>query len=320
MARRFAEPRERLAVLGATSPVGGHLKAALVARGVPSDKVELYGHGGDIAILSEYDGEARLVQPALELDASRYGAVFVCEAGHDAGALTAAARGGTVVVDLSGTLPIGDGADGRLAKVPHPVTLLLHPILAALDAELGLLHASAFVMRPAADFGEPGLEELREQTVHLLRFESTPTDVFGRQLAFSVVPEHLFPEDDRDVSARVAEECRELLGSDARLSVSMALVPTFLGHAIAIHAAVSRGTAEDALDALRRVKGVRVTKDPDVGTTLDAPEGPGLLVARGTTDPDGTVRLWVLGSDAAAIAAVRALDVASAAGVFVNAS
>jgi len=38
-------------------------------------------------------------------------------------------------------------------------------------------------------------------SVHLLRFEPTPTDVFGRQLAFNVLPEHLFPSGEEAAGA-----------------------------------------------------------------------------------------------------------------------
>jgi aspartate-semialdehyde dehydrogenase len=328
MARPFPELRERVAVLGAASPVGGHVKSALASRNVPGERVSLYGHARDVAVISEYDGEARLVQPVGDLDASLYGAVFVCEPGHDEGALTAAATGGTLVVDLSGTIAgawlagTPQTEPGRhLVAVPHPVSLMLEPLLVALHGAVGLTGASAFVLRPAADFGPPGLEELREQTVHLLRFESTPTDVFGRQLAFSVIPEHLFPPEEKDAAARVAAECRALVGApELRLAVSMALVPTFLGHAIALHVELARGGAADALAALAGVRGVVVASDPEVGTNLDAPEEPGLVVARVDSAGTGLVRLWVLGSEPGAVAAARALGVASAAGVFVNVS
>ena len=328
MARPFAESGERIAVLGAASPAGGHVKSALADRHVPGERVALYGHARDVAVISEYDGEARLVQPVGDLDASRYGAVFVCEPGHDEGALAAAASGGTLVVDLSGTLSGAwlavtpeDAGDRRMVAVPHPVSLMLAPLLVALDGALGLAGVSAFVMRPAADFGPPGLEELREQTVHLLRFEATPTEVFERQLAFSVIPEHLFPSGDTAVGERVAAECRALVGlPDLRLAVSLALVPTFLGHAIALHVELVRGGVTDALAALADVSGVVLASDPNVGTSLDAPEEPGLLVARVASAGGGLLRLWVLASEPGAVAATRALDVASAAGVFVNAS
>lgn len=328
MARPFADPLGRIAVLGAASPAGGHVKAALADQGVPGQRVDLYGHARDVAVLSEYDGEARLVLPVDEMDAGRLAAVFVCEPGHDGVTLAAAAATGTLVVDLSGTIgthPLAGGPEGapepRLVAVPHPISLLLDPVLRALDGALGLAAVSATIFRPAADFGPPGLEELREQTVHLLRFESTPTEVFGRQLAFSVIPEHLCPDGESDAGARVEADCRALLGSpDLRITVSTALVPVFLGHAIALHVEVQRGGAAEALAALGASTGVAVASDPGVGSNLDAPEEPGVLVARVDSTSRGRLRLWVLGSDPGAIAAARALDVASAAGIFVNVS
>jgi hypothetical protein len=78
--------------------------------------------------------------------------------------------------------------------------------------------------------------------------------------------------------------------------------------------------AADVLAALGKVRGVRVVKDPEIGTNLDAPEDPGLLVTRAVSEGEGVVRLWVLGSEPGALAAARALELASAAGAFVNAS
>jgi aspartate-semialdehyde dehydrogenase len=328
MARPFAETRTRIAVLGAASPEGAHLKTALANRNVPGERVVLYGHGRDVAVISEYDGEARLVQPAVDLDAGQYGSVFVCERGHDAGALVAASSAGTFVVDLTGTIPGARlagtpqyGAAARVVSIPHPLSLALEALLGALHRALGLSFASAFILRPASDFGQPGLEELREQTVRLLRFESAPTDVFGRQLAFSVIPEHLFQSGEDDCGARIGAECRALLGAPAlRIAVSTALTPTFLGHAIALHAELDRGAAEDARQALAGVPGVVLASDPEVGTNLDAPEEPGLVVARVEDAGPGVVRLWVLASEPGAVAAVRAIDVASSAGVLVKPS
>jgi aspartate-semialdehyde dehydrogenase len=192
MARPIADRAEgRVAVLGAASPAGAHLKAALAERGIPGARVSLFGLHREIAVLSEYDGEARLVQTANELDAAGYDVVFVCEVGYDAAGLREAASSGTLVVDMTGTAPgavlTGSPAaspEARVVAVPHPLTTLLVSLLAPIQKAIGLVRVSAHVLRPSSDFGEPGLEELREQTVHLLRFEPTPTSVFGRQLAF----------------------------------------------------------------------------------------------------------------------------------------
>jgi len=324
MARPTADRAlRRIAVLGAASPAGAYVKAALADRGVAGNRVDLYGHRSDVAVLSEYDGEARLVQAAGELEAGGCAAVFVCELGYEGQGLAAAAESGTLVVDLTGSIPgavlagsTASSAGRRIVAVPHAVTTLLTGILAPLHAALGVTRASAFVLRPASDFGEAGLEELREQTVHLLRFESTPTDVFGRQLAFNVLPEHLFPLGEDASSARIVHECRLVIAApEFPITLSQALVPTFFGHAVAAQIECARFARDEAVAALRAAPGVTVAADPDTGSTLDAPEEPGVLVARVDAVGPSTLSLWALGSEAGATAAARAIAVAAEAGV-----
>jgi aspartate-semialdehyde dehydrogenase len=324
MARRSTEPATgRIAVLGAAAPLGAHLRAALADRGVPGARVTLFGRRRSVAVLSEYDGEARLVQSSDELDAAACDVVFVCERGDDGASLAAAASGGTLVIDTTGSIPgavlagsAGISAGARIVGVAHPVAAMLAGLLDPLHRAIGVTRVSAFVLRPASDFGEPGLEELREQTVHLLRFEPTPTDVFGRQLAFNVVPEHLFPAGEETAGARVVREVRAILGAEELpVAVSQALVPTFFGHAIAAHVELARPARNEALAAWRAAAGVALASDPDVGATLDAPERPGLLIARVDGEPGSALRVWALGSEAGPAAAAAAIEAAAAAGV-----
>jgi len=324
MARPIADPAGgRIAVLGAASPAGAHLKAALADRGIPGGRMALFGLQREVAVLSEYDGEARLVQAAAELDAAAYDAIFVCELGHDLAGLTQAAALGTLVVDMTGSIPgavlkgaSGDAKDARLVAVPHEVTLLLARLLAPIQRAIGVTRVSAFVLRPASDFGEGGLEELREQTVHLLRFEPTPTEVFGRQLAFNVLPEHLFPLGEDAAATRVVRETRAILGTpDLPIAVSQALVPVFFGHAIAVHVDLVHLGGSEALAAWREAAGVEISSDPDTGATLDAPEGSGILVSRVDAIAGSTLRVWALGSEAGAAAAARAIAAGVDAGI-----
>ena len=324
MARRPADlPAGRLAVLGAASPAGAHLKAALADRGVPGDRVELFGQDSEVAVLSEYDGEARLVQPASRLDPAAHAGVFVCETGHDAAGLLAAARAGTLIVDLVGALPEAPLAGtpdargpARLVAVPHPVSMMLASLLEPLHRGLGLARVSAFVLRPASDFGEGGLEELREQTVRLLRFESTPTALFGRQLAFNVIPGHLAPDPEDGAAERIARECGALLGSASLpIVVSLAIAPIFFGHGIAAHVDLLRGGKDEAAALLRSASGVRLAQGEDEGAVLDAPEGPGLSVARIDATPGPALRIWALASEAGASAAGAAVRLGHEAGI-----
>jgi aspartate-semialdehyde dehydrogenase len=315
--------RGRIAVLGAASPAGAHLKAALADRGIPGERVVLFGHQREVAVLSEYDGEARLVQAVDDLDVAAYDAVFVCELGHDDVGLAAAAASGTLVVDMTGSMPgtvlagaSRASADTRLVSVPHAVTSLLVGLLEPIHRAIGVARVSAFVLRPASDFGEAGLEELREQTVRLLRFEKTPTEVFGRQLAFNVLPEHLFPLGEEAAAERVVRESRALLGApELPFDLSQALVPTFFGHAVSAHIELVHEGGAEALAAWRAVPGIEIAADPAAGATLDAPEGTGLLIARMDAIPPRTLRVWALGSEVGATAAARAIAAGIEAGV-----
>ena len=310
MAHRSAEKATgKIAILGAASPAGARLRAALADRGVEGARVALYGASSEVAVLSEYDGEARLVQPVGELDPASCAAVFVCEAGHDPVPLSRAASAGTVVVDLSGSVA---GA----TRVPHPIAGALAAILAPLEAALGLVRVSAVVLRPAADFGEPGMDELREQTVRLLRFEKTPTDVFGRQLAFNVVPDPLLPEEEVEGAARIESDTRALLfRPDLPLAVTTALVPIFLGHAVSLHVDLARGNASDASEALADAPGVTLAGRDDAGCTMDVVEDEGIVVTEPGDAGAGSLRIWAVIADAGRTAASRAVEAADTAGV-----
>lgn len=312
-----------LALLGAASPSGVRVKAALAERGVPGERVSLYGRQRDVAVLSDYDGEARLVQPAEEFVAASHVAVFVCEPATEPARLLEAADRGTLVVDLTGTIAPSTFADAeavrdgaRLVAVAHPAASMLAAVLGPLHATCGLARVSAFVLRPAGDFGEAGLEELREQVVHLLRFEPVPQRVFGRQIAFNVVPEHLLPEGEGAASARMVGEIRALLGAaDLPLTVSAALVPAFLGHAASLHVDVARGGLAEALEALAAAAGVIVDREGEAGTTVDAPEDAGVVVARCDEAAPGMLTMWAAAADAGAAPAASAIEAADAAGV-----
>ena len=310
MARRSAEPagHRRIAVVGAASPSGARLKTALADRGVDGSRVALYGPASEVAVLSEYDGEARLVQPVAELDPEECAAVFVCEPGHDA-KLARAAAAGTLVVDLSATV---EGA----RPVAHPIAVALGAILAPLHAASVIRRASIVVLRPAADFGEPGLEELREQTVRLLRFEKTPTDVFERQLAFNVIPDHLLPDEEAASGERIVFELRAALGDpDVPIELTTALIPIFLGHAVSLHVELERGGVEDARAALAGAAGLTVPPDGEAGCTMDVVEEDGITVASVSAGGPRSVRIWAIVADAGRAAASRAVEVADAAGV-----
>ena len=130
-------------------------------------------------------------------------------------------------------------------------------------------------------------------------------EVFGRQLAFNVLP----GED----GAAVAGEVARLLGWQLpRLTVALAWVPVFHGHTVLLRVLPEEAAgAEEIAEALSASEGVRGPSEGSAQTPLEAGEGARVEVARVRDDGLGGVWLWAVAGDADAVAAEQALRMAA---------
>jgi len=322
------EGKARVAVVGAATFEGGRLREELARHGVPGGRVDLYGSARGEAVLSEYGGEARLIQEPDVEEIARQDVVFLCEKSEAADRILRAAGRGATLIDLTGrhsgahgvrlvhhelAPPPPEGPDGLLAA-PHPIAVVLAEILHPLHREIGILDAVAMVLRPAADFGESGLEELREQTTRLLRFERPPKDTFGHQLAFNLIPQGLLAGEEGGLEGRVAAEVASLLGwGTARLAVRLVTVPVFLGHAIAVRLRLERETDASAVaTVLGRGRPPGPSRRKPAGTPLAAPEERRTDVSEVVGDGTGGFWIWAIAGEVGAAAAAEAVLAASA--------
>ena len=129
----------RAAVLGSTTSCGTRLRQMLAEFGVPGSRVDLYAAVDSAEpILSEYKGEARLVQkPDLDELLSR-DVVFLCETGKFVEGVADRVASVTAAIDvanarkagLQATLvhmdvnPKAAGAPRGLFAVPHDLSTL----------------------------------------------------------------------------------------------------------------------------------------------------------------------------------------------------
>lgn len=247
MSRRSADRpgQTRIAVVGASTSAGLHLRERLAERGVPGARVDLYGASKGEAVISEYDGEARLVQEPRSGEAAGHDVLFICEPGEPSKRMADAMKAGTLVVDLVACLDDGnrlprvhmdinpEAAQGSPLAVPHPLSILLSDLVGPLDRELGLAELVAVILRPASDFGKDGVEELREQTVGLLNFARVPAETFGRQLAFNIVPQACLAGEEPGLEERVARDLAAVLGWErCRATLRLLAAPVFYGHCL----------------------------------------------------------------------------------------
>jgi aspartate-semialdehyde dehydrogenase len=325
----------KIAVTGAAGRTGQAVRTILAAEHrVPADKVRLLEHGGEEAIISEYAGQATLIG-ALEPEALEdRDLVFLCgSAAESAGCLLWQRKQNSLFVDLSGAAaargeaPVvnlaveGTVLAGRPATVaaPHALSYALSTLLAPIEAAAGVASTVAVLHRPAADFGEAGLEELHKQTVSLLNFGEVPKQTYGRQIAFNLVPQTLLDEGDGGepgLDARVGGEIRRVLGwPTSRAAVRVLIAPVFHGHTGLVHVKPSRKMSmREVADALKGVKGVAVTGSARAAPTpVEIAERPELVVVSVAPDggEEGDFWIWFAGGDLPTHAARNAVEIAA---------
>ncbi len=307
---RFADPGDavRVAVVGAPTTDGGLLREALARHGVAGSRVDLYGTTRGETVLSEYDGEARLIQePDLE-EVVDHRIIFLCEEGALAEQVVQAAGEDTVVIDLlDRELPIE-----RVHAVPHSLSLLVADVLRPVSQAFELVEVTAIVLRPAADFGERGVEELREQTVGLLSFNEVAAETFGLQLAFNLIPQHRMKDGSQALEARLAGEVSRLLEwPDIRIACRLITAPLFYGHGVQLRFRLGQPAATEDLQAVFDSAGFAATGDGSPPVTPLEVTGESLTRVSGLAEDGlGAYWLWAVAGETADRGAQHAVRLA----------
>src|SRR5262249_28128160 len=114
-----------------------------------------------------------------------------------------AVRAGCTAVDLSYAMEgktlvrapwiereFGSGGEHDIqansAVAAHPASVTLALLLARAKKAGRLRHAAALVFEPASERGKAGMDELHQQTVSLLSFQTLPKIIFDSQVAFNL--------------------------------------------------------------------------------------------------------------------------------------
>lgn len=264
-AARFRR-KAHVALFDATTLAARGVKDQLAARGFPAASIRLFTSSADASSnLTEFKGEPMLVtEPDIDT-LENLDIAFLCGSPVDgARYLDWAGRVGFVAVDLSGAAASGAAplvnasvnpeailqGPGVIAT-PHPIAQILSTVLAAVRKRCGLQEAIVVVLQPASHHGEPGIDELYKQTASLLSFADMPREIFGRQLAFNLIPGFAAEETQGwdALHADLAEEVRGITGGSYALGVQVIQAPVFHGHAVMAHVVLDSGRSADDLAA-----------------------------------------------------------------------
>ncbi len=291
--------KAHVALFDATSLTAKGVKEQLVARSFPIASMRLYTSRTDPdANLTEFAGEAMLVT-APDIDAlGRLDIAFLCGTREEgARYLDWAGRKGFVAIDLTtassdaGPVPLvnvnvnPDAIPGKpgLVATPRPIAQFLSTLLDPIHRACGLEAVRAVIFQPASECGEEGIEELYQQTLGLLNFQEAPRQVFGRQVAFNLIPAGLYRKSGAPAGADPAaleQEVMRITGGAYHLSAEVVLAPVFHCHAAMVHVRLPGGKGrEDLLASLRESRAVSLTPAEEPVTPVQQAGKSGVRVA-----------------------------------------
>ena len=261
----------RIAVAGASSLLGKELKEALTESPLASASFVLLEEKEAQGQLDQIGDEVTVVQAIG--DNSFENIDFTFFAGSED--LTRrywrqALSAGSTVLDLTGALDEEPGVLVRTAWMADALgspDLLTKAVVPANAAALALAlmldrlqevaeirFMSATVMQPASEYGKDALDELHQQTVSLLSFQTMPRAVFDTQVAYNMLAS--FGESATaslaTAEARIRRHYAALAGNRLpELRLQLLHAPVFHGHTFSICIELERpvplATIEDAL-------------------------------------------------------------------------
>jgi aspartate-semialdehyde dehydrogenase len=307
----------RIAIVGAASLRGKELNEALGESPFAAADFVLMDDQEAIGQLEAVGDEVTFIQKIT--DASFVQADFTFFTGS--AELTrkhweTAVRAGSAVIDLSGALDTEKDAVVLApwvqesvtplnlqtpAAVPaHPAALMLALLLGQVRQASAVRSAFATVLEPASEYGRGAMDELHQQTVSLLSFQSLPKALYDIQIAFNATPA-AGPEGKIDLQATEARVRRHyaLLAAGRLPAVAIQLVhaPVFHGHTMSIGLDLERAmTAEQLRQLLAASEHIEVaSSDEDAPSNLVA-AGQELVLVRVRSAEDeatATNRFWL---------------------------
>jgi aspartate-semialdehyde dehydrogenase len=325
----------RVAIVGAATLKGKEVAEMINERNFPAVDVRLLDDDESIGQLEATGDEINFIQSVRSEQFSHVDfTFFAADAECTRENWKRARDAGSGIIDLSGALEEEAGAQvrslwiererGRMWQpelqpapcvVAHPAAVTLALLLLRARKVGVIKNVVATVFEPASEQGQKGMDELHQQTVNLLSFQSLPKDVFDVQVAFNMVAR--YGQKSRlsmdSLEARVRRHYQKLAGSEEPQPALMVIQPpVFHGHALAIFLEMEQTVdPEKLMQALSgdhvRLAGTDDDSQPNNVNTA----GQGNILVSVKNDParPNGVWLWAAG-DNLRIAAMTAVECA----------
>jgi aspartate-semialdehyde dehydrogenase len=266
----------RVAIVGAATLKGKEIAEVLSARNFPKRDLKLLDDDQTLGQLERVGDEVTFIQSIRPEQFENVDFVFFASSPEFTRShWKLAQRAGNLVLDLSFALENEAGASLRAPWIEHELRQQVHessPMVVAHPAAqvLALLLTRAqragsvrsvvcTLFEPASEHGQPGVDELHEQTISLLSFHELPRNIFDAQLAFNLINrygDHSSPALE-SVERRVLEHFTRIAPRAPVPSLMLAQGPIFHAHVFSIYLEMEERVA--AGDMAQALSGEHVT-------------------------------------------------------------
>lgn len=326
----------RVAVVGATSLIGAALIEDLRTRKLPMAELHALDDARELGRTLDDEGRDLPVGDVADFDFSRVDLAFFCARSAVSLRHAAAAAAHAWVIDGTSAhrarddvpLVVADVNPGALAEVgrrglvalPGSASVALSTVLAPLHALAGLVRVEVVTCQAVSGSGRSAMEGLAAETVDLLSGRKIKGRVFGRQIAFNVIPQvDALGADGVSVQERrLLHETRRVLGLPAlAINATATRVPVFFGHSLAVHVSFARDVnVASATQLLQRSNGISLVdpesqgRFPTPATESAAPNQVYVGRLRADLTRDRSLNFWVVADNVRKCAAYNAFSVA----------
>jgi aspartate-semialdehyde dehydrogenase len=304
--------RLKIGIVGAATLMGRELADELGMSALAAAEVVLLDEEETAGQLTTVGDEASFIQRLMPSSFAGMDVVFfageaeqakkywpvVKGAGAAVVDLTAALRGEAGAMVRSPWIAAAQGAEspvnlGTTVVVPgHPVVVMLG-LVGARCARLGVKAMIATVMVPASERGQAGMDEMHQQTVNLLSFQSLPQEEYDAQVAFNLLPA-------LGVTAKVGmEETAQRIEGEYRgagrlpeLAMQMVQAPVFHGYGISVLLESDRVMTVAEIGQALTGEHVQVADRDDVPSNVSV-AGQGDVSVRVKDGASGRMWLWM---------------------------
>ncbi len=257
----------RIAVVGSESLLGKEIREVLSTSPVPFDltligvddrEARLTGHAEEAVVITTLDRTNLITADVVVLAGSPASSRKAWE--------LVGGGPGPLVVDATRQLedlpsarlcaPLVEGredAKSSPAIVAHPAAVVLAQLFARLSKSVPVARAVVHIFEPASELGQPGIDELHQQTIRLFQFQTLPKEIYDEQLAYNILPS-FGPESPHNLErteAQIERHFASLAGNGVLPSIRLAQAPVFHGYSISAWIECARDTrAEEIASAI----------------------------------------------------------------------